>query len=220
MKKNILFLILILLIAFVAACNSSTEEPASAADADGAPPEFELAPEMALMMGTVRLDETEYAIDAAQAAELLPLWKALRSLSESETAATAEAEALVNQIQETMTAEQMDAIAAMNLSMQDLAAIQETLGIEGGSGGFGGGGEVDPELQATRQAARESGEAPPGGGLGPGGGQGRGGSVEGAEMDPAARETAMAERGGTRGANIALNTNFLNAIIEFLAAKV
>lgn len=47
--------------------------------------------------------------------------------------------------------------------------------------------------------------------------------VVGAEVktgDPPARETAMADRSGTRGANIALNTNLLNAIIDFLEAKI
>ena len=174
-----------------------------------------MPPEMALMIGTVKLDETEYAIDAEQAAKFLPLWKALRSLSESETAATAEVEAIINQINDTMTSEQLDTIAAMELTMEDFSDLSAALGIE--SFGFGGG-NMDPEMQATMQAARESGEDPPQGfgrGQGFGGGQGPGGG----EVDPAARETAIAERGGSRGANLALNTTLLEAIIEFLKAK-
>jgi hypothetical protein len=151
------------------------------------------------------------------------LWKALRSLSESETAATAEIDAIINQIDETMTAEQMDAIADMELGMDDFGDVRETLGIEGGFGNFG---DITPEMRTTMEAARESGEGPPagfGGGPGMGGGQGFGGGQGpggGGGFDPAARETAIAERGGNRGVNIALNKTILDAIIKFLENKI
>lgn len=209
--KKILIITLLPLALLLTACGNTASESSAPQSSDESQ-EFSMRPEMALMIGTVKLDETEHAIDATQAAELLPLWKALRSLSESETTATTEVEAIINQINETMTTEQMNAIAAMELTLEDMRAVQEQLGIETFAPG---GGNADPEMQATMQAARERGEAPPAG-LGPGGGQGPGGG----DVDPAARETAMAERGGTRGANLTLNTNFLNAIIEFLEAKI
>ncbi len=215
MKKHIIILISILMLGALVACSStSAEDIKMTTQTEATSDQSALPPEAALMLGTVKLDETEYAIDATQAAELLPLWKALRSLSESETAASAEVEALINQINATMTSEQLDAIAAMELSMQDFGAVAEILGIEAG---FSGGqmGEITPEMQATAQAMRESGQRPEGGGF-PGGGQGRGG----AEMDPDARATAIAERGGTRGARLTLNTNFLNGLITFLEAKI
>jgi hypothetical protein len=215
MKKYIYIFISLLIIGTLAACSGSTaEESKTTTQTDSETQQLSLPPEVILMLGTVKLDETEYAIAAAQAEELLPLWKALRSLSESETAATAEVEALIKQINTTMTAEQLDVIAAMELSLQDFGTVAETLGIELGFSG----GNVDPEMRATMQAARESGERPadgPGGGLGLGGGQGRGDG----EIDPAARETAIAERGGSRGARLTLDTNFLNALIEFLEVK-
>lgn len=216
MKKIILTLTLLLPVLLLTACGGTIPEagaPQTSADA----PEFTIPPETALLIGTVRLDETDQAIDAAQATELLPLWKALRSLSESETASSLEVDALINQIQDTMTAEQMGAISAMNLTMEDFSALRETLGLE--DTGFGGG-DITPALQATMQAARESGEAPPegfGGGQGMGGGPGGGGGET--ALDPAARETAIAERGGTRGAGVGINTALLDAIIAFLEAK-
>lgn len=232
MKKTILPLILLPLIFALAACNGTSAEPvaASAAEnqnmvaaanennsgnnADAAERQFSLSSEMMLMLGTVKLDETDYAVDAEQASQLLPLWKALRSFSESETAAQAEVDAVIAQIEDTMMPEQIRAIEAMQLTMQDAAAVAEALGLE--VGGFGGRmGDITPEMQATMEAARQSGQRP-GGGLGPGGGQGPGGG----EIDPAARETAMAERGGVRGAGAGLNTVYLEALIEFLEAKI
>jgi len=210
--KKLLILTLLTLVLILSACGGSASEVDTTQSGDEVR-EFSMPPEMTLMLGTVKLDETEYAIDSSQAAELLPLWKALRSLSESETAATAEVEAIINQIEEAMTSDQISAISDMELSAGDMMAVQEQLGIEGSFGSFG---DISPEMQSTMQAARESGQAPAQG-FGPGGGQGPGGGDM--QMDPTARETAMAERGGTRGANMALNTTFLNAIIEFLENK-
>jgi peptidoglycan hydrolase CwlO-like protein len=115
-----------------------------------------------LGFGTLLLEDSEYAVNPDQAAELLPLWKAARSLSESETVAQAELDAIFNQIEETMTAEQTNAIAEMQFSSEEMAQLMEDLGI---SFGFGGRGfeNLTPEMQATAEAARESGEFPAGG---------------------------------------------------------
>lgn len=206
MKKTIMTLTLLTAMLILSACGGTASE-AGAPGTNDETQTFSMPPEMELIIGTFNLDETDQAIDVEQAAELLPLWKALRSLSESETAATAEVEAIISQIQGMMNTEQMNTITAMELTTEDFRELSAALGIE-----TFGGGNADPEMQATLQAARESGQGRPeglGGGQGPGGG----------EVDPTARETAIAERGGSRGANMALNTDFLNAIIEFLEAK-
>jgi hypothetical protein len=238
MKKTIATLILILLVFVLAACDSTTIEQANpitssdAADSndvgssntrnssqDG---EFSLPGGTKMMLGTVLLEETNYAVDAEQAAQLLPLWKALRSFGESETTAQAEIDAVISQIEETMNDEQINAIDYMELTMQDMGTVAELLGVE--MGGFGGNvGEITPEMQATREAMRESGQSPgggPGGGMGLGGGQGPGGGFGGEEMDPNARATAIAERGGTRGARTGINAFLLDAVIEFLETKM
>jgi hypothetical protein len=225
MKKYLLLPIFLILAFALTACGATAEtETVTAASTDGTEIvnfQFEMPTEMTLMVGTVKLDETAYAVDAQQASALIPLWKALRSLSESDTAAEAEIEAVINQITETMTLEQMQAISDMDLTMQDFASVAEILGLE--MSGFGGGnfGEITPEMQATREAMRDSGEFPgPGGGMGLGGGQGPGGGFgSSTEMDPAARETAIAERGGMRGAGLGISSQLLDAIIEFLEAK-
>ena len=169
MKRKIPLTLLIFAL-LLTACGGSASEanPAQRGDVQG---EFSLSRELTMLISTVKLDETEYSIDSTQAMELLPLWKAFKSLSESDTAASVEVEALVNQIEETMTGGQMEAITAMQLSIEDVAAVQEQLGIEGGFG------DMTPEMQATVQAARQSGERGPGSGPGggvPGGGPGGG----------------------------------------------
>jgi hypothetical protein len=229
MKKTILLLTFLLLLFGLTACKSESTAETVVASGAASDRTFAMPVSMQLMMGTVKLDETDYAIDAQQASELLPLWKALRSLSESDTAAQAEVDALIAQIQETMTPEQMQAITDMGLTMQDFASVAETLGIE--AAGFGGRfGDITPEMQATMEAMRSSGEFPgSGGGFGggdfpgggPGGGQGpAGGFGGGAEMDPSARATAIAERGGAQGTGFGLNTQLLDGVIGFLEAKV
>ncbi len=241
MKKTILILILIVLVLALAACGDTASEPETASSitngdsavsngndsaieaADG-DDEFNLPVGTMLTLGTVMLEETEYAVDAEQASALLPLWKALRSFGESETTAQAEIDAVISQIGDTMTAEQISTIEAMDLTMGDMGVVAEILGVE--MGGFGGRfGEMTPEMQETMQAMRESGEFQrPGGGEfpggGPGSGQGLGGGLGGAEMDPDARATAIAERGGIRGARSGINSFLLDGIIEFLEAKI
>ncbi|MBK5108860.1 MAG: hypothetical protein JJE12_12055 [Anaerolineales bacterium] len=204
-----------------AAGGSGVDSSAGADPGRGIDEDFQDAMPLSAQLGfgTLLLEDSEYAVDVDQAAQLLPLWKAARSLSESETAAAAELEAVFNQIEDTMTAEQINAIANLQLTGEAMAQLMEDLGI---SFGFGGDrfGNLTPEQQATAQAARESGEGPPGGGF-PGGGQGRGGGqgIEGAELTPeqqATIEARRAERGGV-GARFALV--FVDPLIELLEER-
>lgn len=240
-KTTLMIGVLLLAAIFISACSAAgseasadtenvaiaageSDDSADISEAEGVRQrlaEGEMSLSMKLTLGTFKLEEATYPIDAKQAAELLPLWKALRSLSESETVASEEIEAIINQIQDTMSAEQIAAIEGMQLTNEDTGAIFEELGLEfGGGGGFG---NMTPEMQATVQAARESGESPGGGfpGGGRGFGQGPDGGVPGGgEFNPDARATAIAERGGFRGANLGVNPILLEAVIEFLVGKL
>ncbi|MCZ7670912.1 MAG: hypothetical protein M5U34_29090 [Chloroflexi bacterium] len=97
------------------------------------------------------------------AAELLPLWRAMQSLSNSETAADAEVTAVLNQIQDTLSADQVAAIAAMQLTDESFQAMlaEGTISMRGVFGG-------------NRNAVGGTGSGRgggPGGGLGGGFGQ-------------------------------------------------
>jgi len=81
-----------------------------------------------LLVGTLKLEDTDQAVTADEAAQLLPLWQAYRSLSNSQTAAEAEVDALLRQIQSTMPANQMAAIKAMNLTSTDMMNLMQSMG--------------------------------------------------------------------------------------------
>jgi hypothetical protein len=112
-----------------------------------------------LVLGTIQLEGTENAVTPGQAKALLPLWQALRG----GVTAQAEVAAVLKQIEGTMTSEQLEAIAAMQLTQEDLRAWMQEQGadVSGGFPGVGGGQEVSPEVRATRQAEFGSGEVPP-----------------------------------------------------------
>jgi hypothetical protein len=119
-----------------------------------------------LTLGSLMLADTPNTITSAQAAELLPLWQALQSLTSSGTSATAETNAVLAQIEATMTSEQIAAIRALQLTattMQEWASVNGiTLGSGDGTGTSGqGGGQgqgMSAEARATRQA--EEGKTP------------------------------------------------------------
>lgn len=135
MKTKMLGLILaaVLFSGTLTACGSTEVEPAdpgapvdtaTAATAIDLTDSYDdaLTAKNQLLLGTLRLEETDQAITSEQAKELLLLWRALAALTASGTAAPEETEAVQNQIMENMTPEQISAVAAMELTN---AALQE-----------------------------------------------------------------------------------------------
>jgi hypothetical protein len=181
--------------------------------------------QLQLAVGISALDGIDNAIDAQAAAELLPLWKAVRSLSESESVAPEEIEAVFKQIEETMDPEQVQAIAAMQLTGADMTRLAQEMGLNFGAGGRLG--EMTPEMQATIEAARESGDFPPGGFAGggpegggvPGGGPGVGG-FQGGGLTTEQQATLQARRASNTGANLAISPVVLDAVIEYLNSTI
>lgn len=221
MKSSIVFGSLILILALSACGGASGGGTTSAAPAglnenytDALPVVEQLA------LGSLRLEETEQAVDESQAATLLPLWQAYQALSASDKAAEAEIAAVVKQLQQAMTSEQIAAIAAMQLTAEDLTASTEELG---GLLGRGGWRQGDGEA--------EGGFAPvPGGGFaggmpggGPGGGLGGGmpGTGQG-QLDPSALATRVAAAEGSGDGDSMgtfRNRTLINALIRTLQIK-
>ena len=56
-----------------------------------------------LVLGTLKLEGTNATVTSTQATQLLTLWEGYQSLSDSDTSSQVEVEALVKQIQGTMT---------------------------------------------------------------------------------------------------------------------
>ena len=179
MKHRIQSLWLVLVVVVLAGCAGGEAAPAPAvtkrdsyvsATLDTGY-EDALAVRNQLALGLLNLDGTENEVAPEQAATLLPMWQALRGTMRSGAAATAEVDALLAQIEETLTPAQLDAIGAMRLTQDDLRVWAESQGVTlgtgegaGGGGGMGGGSgqSLSPEERATRQAEN--------GGTGAGGG--------------------------------------------------
>lgn len=219
MKKNITKISFLVLLPGLVACGSvakantasQTNGSLLSTDYDNA-----LSVPMQLAIGTFKLDSTQNKVDAKMANDLLPLWKAVRSLSSSDTAAPQELSAVFTQIQETMTPEQIAAISAMHLTRADTAQIAQEMGLNLGGGGSG---NFTPEQRATAQAGRQSGQGFPGGGF-PGGGFPGGG--QGGGFNSQQRQTPIAGQGGQGQSRSTQSVNplILDAIIKFLQAKV
>ncbi|MCK4314435.1 MAG: hypothetical protein KAX24_01560 [Anaerolineae bacterium] len=113
-----------------------------------------------LALGTIQLEEAENGVTPAQATALLPFWQALQG----GVTAQAEVDAVLAQIEGTMTSEQLAAVAAMQLTQDDLRAWAQSQGLGvppgGGPGQMGGGQDLSPEERATRQAERGGGQEP------------------------------------------------------------
>jgi hypothetical protein len=85
-----------------------------------------------LVLGTIKLEGTDQAVVASQAIELLTLWQAYQSLTISDTTSQVELDALVEQIQAVMTSKQIKAIEAMDLTLQSLDEVLQTIGTDSG----------------------------------------------------------------------------------------
>jgi hypothetical protein len=141
-----------------------------------------------LAVGTLLLEDTENAVTVEQAGELLTDWQMLQALQSSGTAAQAELDVVIRQIQGGMTDEQLTAIKEMKLAADGLIEIFQERGGLGPGGGFSGGaGGFRPPAGMM-----------PGGGAGggPGGGFGPGGMGMGQNLSPEEQEAAIAERMG------------------------
>ncbi len=140
--------------AVLAACGSAA--PATSAQVSGLDTSYPnaLNARGQLLIGTVRLEEGNGpAVTKEQAAKLIPLWQASKSLTVSGTASQAEMDAVNNQILAAMTAEQIKAIRAMQLVQADMQAFYQMLGVTVASGMTPGQGQsLSPAERATRQA--------------------------------------------------------------------
>jgi hypothetical protein len=221
-KKSAFVSLLLALVLTACGAASSGTQPAASTQQERSLPIQEQ-----ILIGTFKLDGTAQAVTAQQAAKLIPLWQVYKDLSGSDTAAQEEIDGLVQQIQDTMTPEQMKAISDMHLTRQDIFTAMQEQGINFDGPG---GQNISPEQIATLQARRNSGGgdfAPPDGGFpggGPGGGGGGGfpGGEPGSQnFTPQQIATAQARRanGGGGGGFNRIPSGLIDAMIQFLEKR-
>ncbi len=224
MKRTLTLAIPLVMSLALAACSSSGTASTAAgsgaaatASADGAAlMQGELSTVAEDMLGIFKLEDTDLAVDSAQAATLLPLWQTYRSLLNSDTAASVELEAVKTQIDEALTAEQKNAIAAMNLTTQDLFTMAEELGV------MDRAASPDGTDSRSDRPFVMSGEGPggPGGGMPvmPEGGMPSGDT---GAMDPSMMMsgTPQAGQAGGRGQSDRFSMALLDPLIELLKER-
>jgi len=181
-----------------------------------------------LAAGTLKLDGSDVAVDPLQASQLLPLWQALSSLLTSATSSDQEIQGVVAQIDATMSADQVAAIATMQITQSDLTELLRST-----PPGLADGG-TSAQIQATRRAGSEGGFGP-GDGFGPGSGgsgafigSGPGGGSAGGLAGASAefpQTTASADRQATaqaykdQYAAAGVNPMVVRAVIQYLQSK-
>lgn len=216
MKKLTLTLSIILILT-LSACGSASNSANPASGPQGDFATGDLSATAQLIIGTFKLEETENVVTAEQATELLPLWQTMQVLSESDTAADQETEALIAQIQKTMTPEQMQAITDMNLTRADMMSVMQEQGMAMGSGPATGQDSTSQDGNSSSnsgQGFRPGGGMPPPDERGfPGGGPGGGGSG----LTPDQIATAQASRQASSGSSVP--PMLINALIEYLQEK-
>ena len=165
-----------------------------------------------LAVGIIQLEDSDQAVDEALATEILPLWQALQALGQNETTATAELTAVLNQIQDTMQPEQINAIRDLQITEESIQQMLADGAIQPGRGGGGGQNGGAP-------AGGQGGQGGNGGGRGglPGGGQGGQGGLGGADPDEIA--TRRAERFGEAGAGDFPGNAVTGAVVRLLSVK-
>ncbi len=173
-----------------------------------------------LIVGTLKLDGTDQAVTAKQATDLLPLWQTMKVLSASDTAAQQEKDALVAQIQETMTPQQMQAITSMKLTRADMFTFLQGQGTGTGNGPTNGQNSSSQNRSSSsnssgRRNGQGGGFCPGGGGGGFPGGGGFGG--QGQNLNPQQIATAQASR-QQRSGNV-ISPALINALIDYLQKK-
>ncbi len=212
------------------ACGGANPSSAGTANPDRLNSNYDkaLPVETQLVLGTLKLEGTPQAVEPAMAAQLIPLYTLLQQLTGSGSAAQAEIDAVLEQIQATMTTDQIHAIAEMKLTQTAMADYF------GGAGRFSASGTRTPGaasgangpeggfiVEGGGPPAGFEGGAPPAGFEGGPGGGGAGASGNGgSSLNQNQIATLRAQRTGTPGFQGSGTPSFLiNQLIQLLEKK-
>ncbi|HTX93248.1 MAG TPA: hypothetical protein VMC09_18680 [Anaerolineales bacterium] len=215
MKRITLAFSLGLLLFGLAACSKTASQASGKSSAP-------LSSEVELLVGTFKLEGTDQAVTADQAKQLLPLWQTLQSLSTSNTAASEEIDAVVDQIKGTMTAAQMDKITAMKLTQQDMMSLMGQAGLSPN----GASSTTTPmQLGGLPNSGNSSQGGPGGAGGPPAGGAPSGGFPSNGGSDPGFGGGPNSASGTpqafpSNGMANRVPAPLLNALIELLQKKI
>ncbi len=214
MKKTFITILLFTLI--LTACSTASTQTANTTtgDTNGNDGSFGTAPlplAMELVVGTFKLEGTNNAVTADQAAQLLPLWQVYKDLSASTSAAQEEIDALAGQIQGTMTPQQIQAITDLKLTRREIFQTMQDLGIASAG---------RPNASGTPRPGGQGGNfqgGGPGGGV-PGGGQGFNNGQNLSTQQIATLQARRSQNGGSGQFN-RIPPALFDALIKLLQSK-
>ena len=200
MKKIFALIMILVLAVFATACSSSdpvaTTAPETTSDTVTTSSTINVDYENALTLrnqlnlGILKLeDNPDLAVTPEQATQLIGLWQGLTALTKSGTGATVEVDAMLSQIENTLTAEQRQAIVDMHFVQEDIQTIAQEWGLSFGNGTTDAGGTGNP-------------------------GQGAGKNMS--DADRAAREAERAANGGSPSGGGGVSTALYERLIQLL----
>jgi hypothetical protein len=203
MKTKLTILCTLLFIAAILLGGCSGESAATVSASNG------LSTATRLALGTLKLEGTDQAVTVSQGTELLTLWQGYQSLSSSDTASAVELDALEEQIQSTMTAEQIKAIDALDLTDQSVSDLMQSLGDSASASAPAS----TPNASALSQSAPM--------GDGPGGMPGGGGDSVMSEIGNGmtTQSTAAVTQSVSNIQTTQVDGRLLNALIQILAMR-
>jgi len=161
--------------------------------------------ELQLAVGILKLESTEKEVTKEQAPELLMIWQVYADLNQSDTAVQTEIEALAEQVQETLTADQIQAIRDMQITQRDAAAFTQ-------------GSTVTSVSQTSSNTTTQ------GGGM-PAGGPPDGGGIPsdfggGAGATTSTNKTSNAQAGSDLASSASVPSALVEMLIQSLQQKV
>ena len=208
-KAILLIILLSFAAALLAGCSGTTTTVSAASG---------LSTANKLALGTLKLEGTSQAVTVSQATQLLTLWQGYQSLNNSDTSSQVELDALVKQIDGTMTTDQIKTINAMDLTDQSVTEALTTLG----------GGITStvlsstPSASALSQAGSSAGMPSSGSGAIPSGGPGGmapGGDASGMGdilAGSSTQSTPSATQSAAQTGAVQVNPMLLRALIQLL----
>ncbi|MHC1783210.1 MAG: hypothetical protein AB9891_10740 [Anaerolineaceae bacterium] len=216
MKTTSRFLLLLsVLVILLSGCASLTGQAGTAGQTSGLSSDLTLSTKTGL--GILELEGQTLAVDADQARTLLPLWQALQTLSSDSNTTPDEITSLNDQIEETLTTEQLSAIDGMSWNEEDLSSLVQkyaaTTGQTGSSDSSAAAAAFSPDGAAM--GAGMTGGAPMEGG----GGDMAAMGVTGTTASTTTSHTTIAGQEDRESAG-GMNLIFAPAVIELLQSKI
>lgn len=204
MKKLLLSTLIILTLSLAACTSTSVGTPTSSTSTD-----LPIATQLAV--GTLQLAGSEQDVSAEQAEELVVYWQVYKQLSQSETAAQAEIVGLLEQIQETMSDDQMQAITNMDIAQQDVLTSMQAVG-------FVSATSSDGALTLPASDGMPAGGPPADGGMPPDGAMPS--DMAGAAPASGTDQSQSTEAGAGQAGSAGIPSALVEAVIQALQQKI